>query len=105
MRAKMLFMIIFIDQRVRKSFNEINNTKMFRKYRYKIIWTKVLVKVNFKVHLKRYRGLQNRHFALIRSGMTYGGNGYRDSYLFRSKELITTALEQSERIKGLKLAI
>jgi hypothetical protein len=37
--------------------------------------------------------------------MTYGGNGFRDSIMSRAKELIVTALEQSERIKYLKIAV
>ena len=78
---------------------------MFRKWRNKIVWRKFLIKCNFKVYLKRNRGLKNIHHQLIRSSMTYGGSAFRDSILYRAKELLVTALEQSERIKYLKIAI
>ena len=78
---------------------------MYRKWRHKIVWRKVLVKCNFKVYMKRNRGLLEIHKQLVRSSMTYGGMTMRDSIIDRAKGLLKTALEQSERIKYLKIAV
>ena len=96
---------MFLAQRIKKAYMNVYNTRMYRKWRYKIVWRKVLIKCNFKIYMKRNRGLYNIHKQLIRSSMTYGGIGFRDSIKFRAKELLVTALEQSERIKYLKIAV
>lgn len=78
---------------LKESFGVIRREKLHRKYKFKVVWTKVLVKVNFKIYLKKNRGIREIHKGLVRLSFTKMALGMRDANIARAKLLITQAIQ------------